>query len=184
MPSDKDRLYIALYVRGGAPKMPGLEDTYHWGLLVGPKNPISASQVWCFHAKEKMMRVGEPPTVQSVWHYEEAKTTMEPASMILVRIVVAKVTNMNRLRAIFEQTPIRSAQQGWNCVAWVREALATAGQDGEALGQSVTDWTLIRDTAMQYVESKKANHRFDGKGVVDNTKVPTWDMLAGVELLP
>lgn len=27
MPSDKDRLYVALYARGGAPVMPGLEDT-------------------------------------------------------------------------------------------------------------------------------------------------------------
>jgi hypothetical protein len=28
MPSDKDRLYVTLYARGGAPKMPGLEDTH------------------------------------------------------------------------------------------------------------------------------------------------------------
>lgn len=28
MPSNKDRLYVALFARGGAPKMPGLEDTY------------------------------------------------------------------------------------------------------------------------------------------------------------
>lgn len=26
MPSNKDRLYVALYVRGGKVKMPGLED--------------------------------------------------------------------------------------------------------------------------------------------------------------
>ncbi len=28
MPSDKDRLYVALYVRGGAPTMPKMEDMY------------------------------------------------------------------------------------------------------------------------------------------------------------
>jgi hypothetical protein len=28
MPSNKDRLYVALYARGGAAKMPGGEDTY------------------------------------------------------------------------------------------------------------------------------------------------------------
>lgn len=27
MPSEKDRLYVALYARGVAPTMPGLEDT-------------------------------------------------------------------------------------------------------------------------------------------------------------
>jgi hypothetical protein len=27
MPSNKDRLYVALYARGGAPTMPGKEDT-------------------------------------------------------------------------------------------------------------------------------------------------------------
>ena len=28
MPSDKDRLYVCLYARSGAAKMPGKEDTY------------------------------------------------------------------------------------------------------------------------------------------------------------
>lgn len=45
---NKDRLYIALYTRGGAPKMPGKEDTYATTsplsvqkaqLLLGPPHP-------------------------------------------------------------------------------------------------------------------------------------------------
>lgn len=31
MPSNKDRLYLALYARGGVAKMPGREDTYVYG---------------------------------------------------------------------------------------------------------------------------------------------------------
>ncbi|GAB1212609.1 hypothetical protein ATERTT37_001753 [Aspergillus terreus] len=37
MPSNKDRLYVALYARASRPTMPGKEDTYHWALIVGLK---------------------------------------------------------------------------------------------------------------------------------------------------
>ncbi|KAI0426084.1 hypothetical protein F5Y09DRAFT_334430 [Xylaria sp. FL1042] len=71
MPSEKDRLYVALYARGGVPTMPGLEDTYHWALIVGPKTESENSR-------------------GSVWEYEERTISMATTSMLLVRIMVGK----------------------------------------------------------------------------------------------
>jgi hypothetical protein len=38
MPSNKDRLYVALYARGGAAKMPGGEDTYVYNQIAAPQS--------------------------------------------------------------------------------------------------------------------------------------------------
>ncbi|RDW79841.1 hypothetical protein BP6252_04479 [Coleophoma cylindrospora] len=57
MPSNKDRLYIALYTRGGSTKMPGKEETYHWALIVWPKIEMDKSGAMAegtrYHAKER-----------------------------------------------------------------------------------------------------------------------------------
>lgn len=100
--------------------------------------------------------------------------------MLLVRIMIGKVADMDRLIAAFENTPIRGGQPGydqWNCVAWIQEALELAQRDGKALGAAVTDWSSVRDTAMWYVEKKKNEHRFDGQAHFDQSKAPTWDIL-------
>lgn len=105
--------------------------------------------------------------------------------MLLVRITVGKIKDIKRLESIFRQIPIRSAVEGWNCVAWVKEALEAALRDKKALG--TTDnihWNMVRDTAMWYVEQKKAAHRFDGKVQYDHSKAATWNMLEGCEQVP
>ncbi|KAF5560245.1 hypothetical protein FPHYL_6758 [Fusarium phyllophilum] len=185
MPSDKDRLYVALYARGGAPVMPGLEDTYHWALIVGPKTESNASRGRRFHAKEKLHVFGNPPVPQSVWEYEEREIPMMPTSMLLVRIMIGKVKDGNRLESILRGIPVRPEVGGWNCVAWVKEAVEIALQDKRALGNPRNlSWDSIRDVAMWYVEDKKAAHRFDGQGEYDQSKAATWDMLEGVERVP
>ena len=157
---------------------------YHWALIVGPKNESSSSRGSVFNAKESLSIVGNPPVAQSVWNYEERATTMAPASMLLVRILIGKVASLSRLRSVFERTPLRPQLEGWNCVGWVREAFLAAIADGRALGTSASDWEAIRDVAMWYVQAKKAAHRFDGTVSFDPNKAPTWDMLKGAERMP
>ncbi|KAF7532236.1 hypothetical protein G7054_g8143 [Neopestalotiopsis clavispora] len=144
MPSNKDRLYIALYARGGKSVMPGGEDKYHWGILVGPKIESDDSIGKLYHAKEKMMQQ------RSHFMFKERNISMLATSMILVRILVGKIENHERLASILRSTPIRAEQPGWNCVGWVQEA------------------------------HKAAEHRFDGKhrpGQFDHKKVATYDMV-------
>ncbi|KAI0144357.1 hypothetical protein GGR57DRAFT_333268 [Xylariaceae sp. FL1272] len=185
MPSDKDRLYIALYARGGSAKMPGLEDTYHWGFILGPKDEDGGKAMGArFHAMERAVISGTPPEAHSVWNFEERPIAMRPTAMLLVRVVVAKVVDKNRLVTILRGIPIRSDVAGWNCVGWVREALEVLVKDGRALGTSAKSWETVRDVAMSYVARKKAEHRFDGKGVYNTKLASTWDMLEDKELIP
>lgn len=122
---------------------------------------------------------------QTVWEYEEREIPMRPTSMLLVRIMIGKVKDRNRLESILRNIPLQPEVEGWNCVAWVKEAINTALQDKRALGSPKNlSWDSIRDLAMWYVGEKKAAHRFDGQGEHDQSKAATWDMLEGVELVP
>ncbi|KAK7535627.1 hypothetical protein IWX49DRAFT_608604 [Phyllosticta citricarpa] len=88
MPGHKDRLYVALYLRGAsAPKMPDGEDKYHWALLVGPKAESRTSE-------------------------EERSTTILATNALLVRIMIGKVEKKNRLVELIRGTSIRPSQNG------------------------------------------------------------------------
>lgn len=64
----------------------------------------------------------------------------------------------------------------------MKEALEAVLRDRRALGAPKgLNWDGVRDTAMWYVERKKAEHRFDGQGDFDQTKAATWDMIDGFE---
>lgn len=186
MPPNKDRLYVALFVRAGKPKMAGLEDKYHWALITGPKDESDASAMGThFHVKRVLSDAqGSSSSPAMKWVYEESSIPMIATRMILVRIVVGKVKNRDRLRAALRRTPVRSEVPGWNCVEWVKEAFLEASNDAEAMGKTVGGWDLLRDAAMWYVEKKKAEHRFDGIGQFDQTKVSTWDMFSSREIVP
>lgn len=137
-----------------------------------------------FHAMEKIALVDG--RAQSSWEFQERTTSKEATRMILVRIRVGKVASMERLSSVLRSTKIKATEPGWNCVAWVREALEGLKDDGKALGTSKIDWVSIRDTAMRYVEQEKSQHRFDGTASSEDfsrTKVATWDCLEGKEVV-
>ncbi|KAF2124399.1 hypothetical protein P153DRAFT_361116 [Dothidotthia symphoricarpi CBS 119687] len=179
MPSNKDRLYITLYARGGAPTMPNKEDTYHWALLMGPKEEVEDGVGVRFHAKE---RTTGPNT--STWVFEEKESLLTPTSMLLVRVMIAKVERKDRFMSVVRNTPIREGVTGWNCVGWVQEALQHLEADGKALGTGVTEWTKVRNAAMEYCQRKKDEHRFDGLGNYDMRKAPTYDLIERKETIP
>ncbi|KAK4197067.1 hypothetical protein QBC40DRAFT_334422, partial [Triangularia verruculosa] len=177
MARNKPRLYVALYARGGAARMAGGEDRYHWALITGPKQEADASRGKRYHAKEP--RPG-------MWEYSEQNTGTASTLMILVRIRVAKIKSMARLEQVLRGVPIRAGQPGWNCVEWVREALSALARDGKALGSSRIDWQTVRNKAMQYVQQKAAQHRFDGRarpGQFNPRVVPTFDLLEEREVI-
>ena len=102
MAPNKDRVYIALYVRGGAPEMQGNEDTYvtiiglpyivgsrgyrgdgslmrtldqvSLGHLVGPKLEDDGR----YHAKERVAPSG------TQWFFDEQDIPLAPTGMLLV----------------------------------------------------------------------------------------------------
>lgn len=75
----------------------------------------------------------------SEWRFEERESPLAPTSMLLVRVMVGKVADGNQLVESLRNTPIRQDQPGWNCVAWVKEALEMLKADTKALGTSVIE---------------------------------------------
>ncbi|KFA75344.1 hypothetical protein S40288_01985 [Stachybotrys chartarum IBT 40288] len=163
--------------------MPGLEDTYHWALVVGPKTPADDDAGTRYHVKHKLELVGTPPEPKPVWYFEQEDIQMGSSFQNLVRILVGKVKNKNKLNDIIRGIPLRSDVPEWNCVEWVKEALTAAVQDGKVLSKCPEDWESVRDTAMWYVAKKKDEHRFDGRAKYDFSKVATWDLVKGYELV-
>ncbi|KAJ5720913.1 uncharacterized protein N7483_008847 [Penicillium malachiteum] len=137
MPSNKDRLYAALYVEAKPPCQARKTRElimqkivrYHWALIVGPKVEADDGMGVRYHAKERPKFGGG-----SEWSFEERDCPLAPTSMLLVRVMVGKVAEGNRLVEILRNAPIREGQPGWNCVFWVKEALETLQVDPKALG--------------------------------------------------
>jgi hypothetical protein len=151
---------------------------YHWALIVGAKDEGKNDTGKRYHAKERLVGPG-----RSQWEFEERDVSIAPTSMLLVRVLVAKVANMDRLASIVRTIPIQQDKAGWNCVSWVQEALRALKGDGKTLGTSVADWDKVRDAAMSYVQKKKDEHRFDGEGDFDMQKAPTFDLTKGRETI-
>ncbi|RMZ90940.1 hypothetical protein DV736_g1832, partial [Chaetothyriales sp. CBS 134916] len=101
--------------------------------------------------------------------------------MLLIRIMIAKVEDNDSLCATLRHTPIKQGQPGWNCVSWVKEALESLDANQTALGTRVTAWETVRNEAMAYCQRKRDQHRFDGQGDFDMSKVPTFDLIEGKE---
>ncbi|RWA06985.1 hypothetical protein EKO27_g8122 [Xylaria grammica] len=157
---------------------------YHWALIVGPGPDLGPeSGGMRFHVKEAFNAASVPPWSQLAWAYEERNIGRGPTQMLLVRVVIGKVLDIGRLRCILGRVPVRSEVPGWNCVAWVREAIEEILRDGKVLGAVSTSWEVVRDTAMWYVEQKKRAHRFDGQRQYMAKSQPTWDMLEGKETM-
>jgi hypothetical protein len=147
---------------------------YHWALLIGPKVEKRSSQGRFAHVKNTT-------TPDGTWTFEEAETPLTTTRQMLVRVLVAKVADRERLLRVIRAVPIVQKDTSFNCIAWVRHALEALQQDKVALGTSSLDWTTVRDNAMAYCQKKKDMHRFDGKVECDITWPPTFDLLAGRE---
>jgi hypothetical protein len=119
----------------------------------------------------------------SEWAFEEKTASMMPTQMILIRVLVAKVENTEKLAQLLRQIPVRQREEGWNCVSWVQEALSEVKSSKKVVGTSVVGWKAVRDAAMDYVQEKKAQHRFDGEGNFDTSHVPTFDLIQRRETL-
>ncbi|KAF7509587.1 hypothetical protein GJ744_007625 [Endocarpon pusillum] len=51
------------------------------------------------------------------------------------------------------------------------------------MGTSVLEWESVRDEAMKYCQRKQDQHRFDGQGLYDSSKAPTYDLVEGKETI-
>lgn len=117
------------------------------------------------------------------WKYEEVPISLLATQMLLVRIMIAKIENHDRLLQIMRGIPVRAGEEGWNCVGWVKEALLELQRDGHTLGTAVSDWVTVRDAAMGFVQKKKDEHRFDGVVKINEKRAATFDLITEKETI-
>ncbi|KAF2264793.1 hypothetical protein CC78DRAFT_553322 [Lojkania enalia] len=162
MPSNKNRLYIALYPSG----VVNNEDRkYHWGFLIGPK------------AERKDVIPGARYHVKNSpfgWTYEEIPLeNVRTTNNLLARILIAKIEDEQRLIALFRRLPVVQGDSNWRCRTWVASALAEIAKDGKC----------IEAFARRYVGDKTASGRYRSAADMLKPK-PTWDMLENRERVP
>lgn len=121
---------------------------------------------------------------QTMWEFEARSIGLQATEMLLVRVLVAKVTNKQRIENILRDVPVVQGDDAWNCVVWVQKALEAIHDDGKAVGTSQLDWRTVRDVAMKYVKDKQDQRRFESGSGFDMTKPATFDLLAGHEVVP
>ncbi|KAL9127601.1 MAG: hypothetical protein Q9217_003559 [Psora testacea] len=156
--------------------MPGKEDTYHWAFIIGPKQEKEGVQGVRYHAINRT----------DGWVFEERSTSLDSTNMLLVRVMIGKVIDTEGVERVMHSIQMKNNDPAWNCVIWIKNILAKLAE-GKTMGTSQLDWQTVRDTALRYVEEKKAQHRFDGKareGQFNTRKPATFDLLTGKEVIP
>jgi len=171
MVSGKQRLYIALYARGGA--------GYHWAFITGPKDESDSSEGKRYHLRERY----DPVTGRNRWHYEGLDIPMQPTGQLLVRIMIAKIEKPKRLEQILSRVTLVQDDPNWRCRHWVRDGVLELKADGNTLGTAQLDWNYLESTVNWFVELKKSQHRFDGQRSWNTMKVPTYDTLENKETM-
>ncbi|KAI9164003.1 hypothetical protein HJFPF1_05638 [Paramyrothecium foliicola] len=197
MQRDKDRLYIALYDRPHAPAAPW-QDKYYWALMIGPRDETPDSIGHRFNitpckpltadATADTDTNNNTTTANGLnYHYYEVwPTPMTLSTTILARIMIGKVRDPRRLRALLANVPLRPADLGWDAIAWTQDAVLAALADSRAVKTTLNraDWHFIRDAALWFVGFKVAARRYDPARSSRDELAPAWDLTAGEELAP
>ncbi|KAI9751895.1 MAG: hypothetical protein M4579_005852 [Chaenotheca gracillima] len=175
---EKLRLYVSLYARGGVE-----HDRYHWALTTGPKTELETDDSFGlrFHVKQIVDPKGPSPN-STLWQYEQMDMKAFATRMILIRVLIAKVLDYEKLEEIIRNAPVVQDDPSWTCRIWVKNTVAILAAKKCAIGTSTMDWAKIEETARTYVRQKKDEHRFDGMGHYDR-KVATWDVIEGQEIV-
>ncbi|KAF2107556.1 hypothetical protein BDV96DRAFT_506016 [Lophiotrema nucula] len=172
MPSNKNRLYIALYPSGVANNE---ERKYHWGFLIGPKIE-SREEVPGARLHVKNSPLG--------WTFEEIPLqNVRNTTSLLARILIAKIEDEQRLINILRSLPVIQSDPNWRCRTWVAGALAEIAKDGKCVGTAELNWDKIEAFARSYVANKTASGRYQSGTDMSKPK-PTWDMLENKESTP
>lgn len=187
---NKARLHLALYA------LPRSPDTYHYALLVRPKD-IAATQALSgvltaskYHIKTTH-RTNADGIVSQPWIYESYYIhDLADEPLLLASIVIGKLSvSLGRTDEILRNVPIYkdddSSSNGakFNDVEWVRLATEALRQAGAVSDDGFT-WEAVFEQSLTYMRRKQAEGRWEvgWKGGNPGT-VATFDLLTGRDIL-
>lgn len=101
-----------------------------------------------------------------------------------MRILVGEVPSIELAERIFADTPVVQNDPMFNCVVWVQEALERLSRDEIGGKKLKFGWDKIQNTALEYVNEKKRQSRFETGWKGDASRVATLDMTSGREVFP
>lgn len=183
--SNKPRLYLALYARGGGSSTFHSSsncDSFHWALVVGPQSSSRKDPGTRYHINHNDSPIHP-------FLYEESDLHDSESHIPLIRITLAKVRDQARLTSLIRSIPVPSGggPPYETCLDWTRSAFqllasdrggSSGGADGGPCLSSylkAADWEHIETKARKYVKRKKDMRRFDRDGPWDRGSVSTWN---------
>ncbi|KAI9808964.1 MAG: hypothetical protein M1826_003942 [Phylliscum demangeonii] len=182
MPSNKARLYLALYARLKDP------NTYHYALHVSPKHEglDPAARQSMKHHCINLLQLGEGGTPVVIWTYEAKAIDPHTDDRILARVLLGKIQPPERpdpLESVLAAVPARQDDASFNCAEWISLAL----RDLERVGlvrtkRPALDWGLAKKAASDYVGRKKREGRYDVDWKGDRSQVATYDLMLDKEI--
>lgn len=138
-----------------------------------------------YHAKNPLPSIAGD---QLRWVFETKQVPLEPFEMLMARVSIARIKDVKRLDAILRAVPVVLDSDSWNCVYWVQDALIqleSCSTERVLKPGALLAWDEVREVALQYVQSKTDEHRYDGKLEEYRTmqKVPEYDAPGKKELV-
>lgn len=184
MARHKPRLLLGLYAR---PKHPG---TYHYALFITPriKSPGKRLAASKYHVKNTIQIIDDQ--VSQPWQLEQFSTPdISHDPRLLICVVIGKIVSLDMVEKLISQTPVYQVDhpdvekaRSFDCLSWVRDALDRVRLSGAV--SSLSDWETIYKGALEYVDSKKKEGRWDaGRACDDAHRIPVLDLLTGCELV-
>ncbi|KAK6856449.1 hypothetical protein PG995_006636 [Apiospora arundinis] len=125
------------------------------------------------------------------WEYTSAWTVFEALRLenvrstatLLVRVVIAKITDERRLIQLLRQVPVVQDDPEWRCRTWVAQVLQAIERDGHCVSSAVLNWPIIEAKAREYAAAKAAAGRY-GLGKDMLAPKPTYNILERRETVP
>lgn len=172
----KYRLYIALYdlrgfISGHSQVLNRSHQKmdYQWALLVVPKEQDSDIAAYRY----LMRRIPSSASPSGVdWKAEGLGVPFNRQhGSILVRVLIAKITDLNRLGRIFLNFEIRSREEPRTDMTWIRDMVAELKRDGKCCSH-LPEWVDIEKECVDFAMKAVSG------GV---WHIPELDMIGGEE---
>jgi hypothetical protein len=176
---NKPRVYLALYAR---PKYP---NTYHYALHVSPKLEDPNPGTLCamkYHSKNILQNADG--VVSIPWIYAAEPINPNSDARLLVRVLLGKVTDQKRFEALMESVPVIQDDPSFRCVEWVQTAVEKLAGSDVVKCSGKLEWDTVKRTALDFVERKKKEGRFDVGWKGNAGLVATYDLHLGKEIVP
>jgi hypothetical protein len=119
-----------------------------------------------YHVKNTLQNIaGE---AKQPWRFECVSISdIQLEHRLLVRIVIAKVVSIDALEKVLNSVPVYQVDdvdqikaQSFSCKTWVQSAVEALAKQGAIV--KLGDWEGIKTSALQYVEKKVEEGRWNG----------------------